>query len=256
MNWYYANGQERLGPITEEAFVQLVSQGQIQADTLVWKEGMPNWLKLMEVRPELLTTPGTGEDSAICAVSGKAYPKKFMIQYQDKWISAEHRDLFFQRLREGVSAPGVMNYDGFGIRFGAKLIDSVIVMVISWIKDLLLMVAILGQSNIFAPKVDPKQIGLLLTYQGISFLLSLLIGVAFNWFFLSRYQATPGKIALGLKVVRADGGKLNAGRIIGRYFSELLSSIILCIGYIMVAFDEPERRALHDRICDTRVVKK
>ncbi|PYS28021.1 MAG: RDD family protein, partial [Acidobacteria bacterium] len=34
-----------------------------------------------------------------------------------------------------------------------------------------------------------------------------------------------------------------------------LSGIILLIGYIMAAFD-PERRALHDRICNTRVVLK
>jgi hypothetical protein len=31
--------------------------------------------------------------------------------------------------------------------------------------------------------------------------------------------------------------------------------MILGIGYIMAAFDEPERRTLHDRICDTRVIK-
>jgi len=55
-------------------------------------------------------------------------------------------------------------------------------------------------------------------------------------------------------VVRSDGSALSTGRIIGRYFSEMLSSMILCIGYLMVAFDE-ERRGLHDRICDTRVIK-
>ena len=41
-------------------------------------------------------------------------------------------------------------------------------------------------------------------------------------------------------------------RAIGRHFSEWLSSILF-IGYIMAAFDE-EKRALHDRICGTRVV--
>jgi uncharacterized RDD family membrane protein YckC len=61
-------------------------------------------------------------------------------------------------------------------------------------------------------------------------------------------------MALGLKLVRSDGERLSAGRIIGRYFSEWLSAIILCIGYIMVAFDE-EKQALHDRICDTRVIR-
>jgi uncharacterized RDD family membrane protein YckC len=31
--------------------------------------------------------------------------------------------------------------------------------------------------------------------------------------------------------------------------------IILCIGYIMIAFDS-EKRGLHDMICDTRVVRQ
>jgi uncharacterized RDD family membrane protein YckC len=61
-------------------------------------------------------------------------------------------------------------------------------------------------------------------------------------------------MALGLKVVRADGTALTTGRIIGRHFAEWLSSLILAIGYIMAAFDD-QKRALHDRICDTRVIR-
>jgi len=85
-------------------------------------------------------------------------------------------------------------------------------------------------------------------------LVGTVIGVTYAWFFLSRFSATPGKMALGLKVVRSDGSVLSTGRIIGRYFSEMLSGMILCVGYLMIGFDE-ERRGLHDRICDTRVIK-
>jgi uncharacterized RDD family membrane protein YckC len=62
-------------------------------------------------------------------------------------------------------------------------------------------------------------------------------------------------MALGLKVVRSDGTKLSNGRIVGRYFAELVSLLVLWIGYIMAAFDD-QKRALHDMICDTRVIKK
>jgi uncharacterized RDD family membrane protein YckC len=55
--------------------------------------------------------------------------------------------------------------------------------------------------------------------------------------------------------VRPDGEKISYARACGRGFAELVSSIILGIGYLMVVFDE-EKRALHDRICDTRVVRK
>ena len=39
------------------------------------------------------------------------------------------------------------------------------------------------------------------------------------------------------------------------FFAEMLSGMILGIGYLMAAFDD-EKRALHDRICDTRVVRR
>jgi uncharacterized RDD family membrane protein YckC len=40
---------------------------------------------------------------------------------------------------------------------------------------------------------------------------------------------------------------------VGRYFAHMLSAFTLYIGYMMAGWDE-EKRALHDRICDTRVV--
>jgi uncharacterized RDD family membrane protein YckC len=62
-------------------------------------------------------------------------------------------------------------------------------------------------------------------------------------------------MACGIKVVRPDGDRVSYARALGRYFAEILSGLILAIGYIMAAFDS-EKRALHDHICSTRVVKK
>ena len=64
---------------------------------------------------------------------------------------------------------------------------------------------------------------------------------------------TLGKRAMGLKVVTAEGGRCRFFDVlyretVGRYLSG-----ILCIGYLLAIGDE-EHRALHDRICDTRVV--
>ncbi len=79
--------------------------------------------------------------------------------------------------------------------------------------------------------------------------------MAYQIFFLGKYGATPGKMACSIKVVTADGGRIGYGRATGRFFSELLSGIICYIGYIIVAFDG-QKRALHDHICNTRVVYK
>jgi uncharacterized RDD family membrane protein YckC len=80
------------------------------------------------------------------------------------------------------------------------------------------------------------------------------ITAAYFTFFVGALAASPGKLALGLKVVRPDGSAVGYGRALGRYFAGILSWMILFIGYIMVAFDS-EKRGLHDMICDTRVIK-
>jgi uncharacterized RDD family membrane protein YckC len=61
-------------------------------------------------------------------------------------------------------------------------------------------------------------------------------------------------MACGIKIVTPDGNRVSYMRAFGRYFAEILSGMILLIGYIMAAFDY-EKRALHDRICSTRVIK-
>jgi uncharacterized RDD family membrane protein YckC len=199
------------------------------------------------------------DDTAVCVVSGKRYPKREMIQYEGKWISAPHRDEYFQRLREGVAlpgqgiVPGPYGYGGFWRRFWARLLDGFIVGVVN-----IMILGIFGVS-MFSGMQQPRpgqhaDLTPFIMLQVIMQIVGLVIGISYEVFFLRKFDATPGKMALGLKLLRRDGSKLGIGRIIGRYFSHVISAIILCIGYIMAAFDE-EKRALHDRICDTRVIR-
>ena len=90
---------------------------------------------------------------------------------------------------------------------------------------------------------------------GMMMILQLAVSAGYETWFVGRFQATPGKMALGLKVVRPNGDRVSYARALGRYFAEILSGLTLAIGYIIAAFDE-EKRTLHDRICDTRVVRK
>src|SRR5690606_39717364 len=74
-------------------------------------------------------------------------------------------------------------------------------------------------------------------------------------FHASRGGATPGKMLIGIKVVRTDGSRISVLRGVGRYFGALLSGLVLCIGYLMAAFTG-RKQALHDMLCDTLVVDK
>jgi uncharacterized RDD family membrane protein YckC len=51
------------------------------------------------------------------------------------------------------------------------------------------------------------------------------------------------------------GRRISFGQATGRYFSKILSSIILFIGYIMVALSE-KKQGLHDMIAGTLVRRK
>ena len=269
MQWYYSINGERLGPVAQAEFEKLVTDGVVKAETLVWRQGMAEWLPYARAGagPAAATpasqTPESGAAGAggaaddgteVCAVSGKRFPRREMIQFEGKWISAEQRDTFFQRQREGVAQPGNFVYGNFWPRFGAKLIDGLILGLTGALINVVLGVLVLDNPNYFAGLVRAAGTPKALLFQILSNLIGIVVALSYAWFFISRYSATPGKMALGLKIIRADGSPLSTGRIIGRYFAELLSGIILAIGYIMAAFD-PERRALHDRICDTRVIK-
>lgn len=71
----------------------------------------------------------------------------------------------------------------------------------------------------------------------------------------SSWQATPGKRALGLRVADERGRRLKAGHALLRYFASGLSWLSLNIGHAMAALP-PRRLALHDRITDTRVLRR
>ncbi|HEV2123520.1 MAG TPA: RDD family protein [Chloroflexota bacterium] len=70
----------------------------------------------------------------------------------------------------------------------------------------------------------------------------------------SGNQATIGKMALGLRVSRADSTRLSFGRATARFAGKYISAIIIGIGFIMAAFTE-RKQALHDMMAGTVVLK-
>lgn len=234
MEWYYANEGQRRGPITEPEFYRLIHAGVIRAETLVWKKGMSDWLPYSTVAPTLPPVP-------------EPLPGGVMVA---------------SPVAEANAAPAVetaVQYAGFWIRVLARLIDGVILWLLAQFVTFAAARALgLEWSPITigpGEEPSPEQLMLALRVLSLSFIVNLVIGVTYECFFVRKYAATPGKMALGLKIVRSDLSPLSMGRIIGRYFAQMLSGLTLCIGYLIAAFDR-EKRTLHDYVCDTRVIKK
>ena len=81
------------------------------------------------------------------------------------------------------------------------------------------------------------------------------IELVFTWFFVWRFQGTPGKLLFGLKIVHADGSRLGPVRILFRFFGEMVNRMLFCLGYLFAAADD-QKRTMHDFMADTRVVYK
>lgn len=136
-----------------------------------------------------------------------------------------------------------LEYGGFWIRVGAALIDSVLIaMIIVPILSVVYGPAYWGGDAFVQGPID-----LLLTWVAPA--------VATVVFWMYR-QATPGKMALGLRVVDAATGRPASTRqLIGRYLGYYVSMIPLLLGLFWVAFD-PRKQGWHDKLAGTVVVRR
>jgi uncharacterized RDD family membrane protein YckC len=124
---------------------------------------------------------------------------------------------------------------GFWLRVGASTIDLVF----------------LTSPFIIFDLIDSK----LATLVSVFFIFVLIGWLYYACFEASNIQATPGKRAFGIIVTNSSGHKISFRKASARYFGKLLSGVIFCIGYIMVAFTG-RKQALHDTMAETLVVSK
>lgn len=135
-------------------------------------------------------------------------------------------------------------YAGFWIRFVACLVDNLIIMIIIapyWFYNYQQMMAMPADQIPFYSVGDA--------------ILNLVMAAAVVWFWVKK-GATPGKMLFGLQVRDAKTGQfISVPRALLRYFSYLISSVILCLGLIWVGFDK-KKQGWHDKIAKTVVVKR
>lgn len=139
-------------------------------------------------------------------------------------------------------------FAGFWRRFAAVFIDAIILMLIA------IPVAIVFGIIAFILAIMGSDGG-----ASLAGLLGEIVGGvvgAFYYIYLvaSKHGGTYGKRAMGIAVVNENGETVSIKVSAIRYLCSMISGLILYIGYIMVAF-HPQKRALHDIIAGTYVVK-
>ena len=201
-----------------------------------------------------------------CSQCGRNFAHSDLVQIAGAWVCADCKPAFLSRVMS--SGPGgasllAWRYGGFWIRFGARFIDGLIFMVPIVIFAVILIPNLIRaqrQAGNSAPALNPMFVGFgFITF----FLVMFLAGGCYEILMLKYRSATLGKMACGLKVVRSDGRDLGWGVCFGRFFMwnvvtsgiPYLNTVLMLVSGIMAGVD-PEKRALHDRICDTRVIYK
>ena len=275
MNWYYTLAGQTYGPLSETDLDALVQAGTLQPTTLVWQKGMANWLTYSEARGSAPATaapvaaPATGlrvagsslrvhsepqadappvMEEAGCSQCGGVFPKEQVGEFGGVSVCAGCRPALMQRVRTSANTPHYsLNYAGFWIRLFAMIADSLCL-------DVLIVIVCYANGATWQKFVAGPPFDELAAALGRAILVMIVLFPIYDIGCTAWMGGTPGKRLLGLRVVTADGIPISFLRATARFLVKPLSNFLL-IGYIMAGFDK-EKRALHDMICGTRVIKE
>ena len=263
--------------------LQLRQSGQITDDTLLWRDGLTGWLPLRELSGELgpAATPGDTPDPPTPPASTPVDEDRWTLApvepRADAAAAGDAADSGWRPVSEGVGAPipgalaspyapptapvampnavvqgGEVIMAGFRKRLAAYLIDGLITGLAVTVVGAIIGGLIGGLMYVGGAGGDTS-LGVI---ELVANLMSIVLTAGYYaWFHASHAMATPGKMAVGIKVVRLNGERISIARGVGRYFATILSALPLLIGFLMAAFTA-RKQALHDMVCDTLVVDK
>ncbi len=264
-DWYYSDAQRtQHGPVTAADLAALHTKGQLPAETLVWREGMSEWKPWREMIREVIAGDAPDDPRAEALVkAAEAAPddgayRPYAIAEPSPYAPPTSR----VEEAQGVVTGGRVVYAGLWKRFAASFIDSFVTTALSYMLLIpFTMIFGLGVAGMASGTSSPFADGASIAMVGVLYLIMILLpAVYFGWMHASSYQASLGKMAVTIKVVRGDGQRITFWRGFLRYIAYFLFALLTCglgvlISGLMTAFTE-RKQALHDMICDTLVVDK
>ncbi|KSV17989.1 hypothetical protein DA01_04935 [Dehalococcoides mccartyi] len=150
-----------------------------------------------------------------------------------------------------IKSPLALEFAGFWRRFGAFIIDDIIISLTSlafvpvhWF-EIPVFWNIDSLSGIW---------WLVAPVSAFTNVLSLSVMVAYFVFFWYWQGQTIGMMAAQIKVIRTDGSGVSLGNSLIRFAGLILASLPLGLGLFWIACDR-RRQGWHDKMADTVVVK-
>jgi uncharacterized RDD family membrane protein YckC len=189
--------------------------------------------------------------ASFCSQCGQTFERSDLVQIAGNWVCGNCKAAFLSRVVAGGAVNATaLRYGGVGIRFAARMVDGLIFGIPFFVVAIMVM-----------PGLLRTQGSRPLMFNGTFIVAGLVVTLFYEVLMLRHWGATLGKMICGLKVVRPDGSGLSWGVAFGRYCMynvvisavPILNSVLLITTAIMAGVD-PQKRGLHDRVCDTRVI--
>jgi uncharacterized RDD family membrane protein YckC len=136
-----------------------------------------------------------------------------------------------------------LEYVGFWARTGAAIIDTLLICIVVFP----ILTAVYGAAYWSGERLIQGPVDFLVSW--------IAPAVAVVLFWIAR-QATPGKMAIGARIVDAKtGAKPTGGQLVVRYLGYYVAMFPLFVGILWVAFD-PRKQGWHDKMAGTVVVRR
>ncbi len=100
MDWYYAKGEDRSGPVDDHEFQRLVQQGVITPATLIWRDGMAGWQPHGAGTPPPMPGIATA-GAAVCTSCGRSVPTSEIFSLSGKQYCAACKPQVLERITTG-----------------------------------------------------------------------------------------------------------------------------------------------------------
>ena len=149
----------------------------------------------------------------------------------------------------GPRPGGLLVGAGVGIRAVAVIIDGIIISIVCYV-----LIALFGTSS---SSMGGSGVEASFNLSGVSALVFILFPIVYYVGLEGTIGATIGKLAMGLKVVKTDGGKSTFGTAIIRFLLWIVDGLIFIplVGMIMI-WTTKQKQRLGDKAAGTVVIKK
>ncbi|MEP7185926.1 MAG: RDD family protein [Rhodanobacter sp.] len=233
--WIGRDG-ERHGPYKEDDVRQWLRSGQVSPKDLAWYEGLADWQPLSVLFPDeaTATPPPPAGDNSYAASAAPSLPQ--------------------------MTTAALEDHAGFWKRVGAWAIDYLVLCV-----PITVIAIAMGANVAFEHLMTQVQNGVAAALAATEYvkavrsatLLALLVGYVYYVIFeFSKWQATPGKLMLGMRVTNLNGQRLSLSRSLARNAVRLVNALTVLIPfvcYLPVAWTA-RKQGFHDMLAKTLVL--